>query len=117
MGYFGAVALPIVPGQEDRVRNLGEEVAQHKEEWERLNHEAGGWKSFAMFLQESPMGNLAITIWELEDPTQVRQSFTGSAHDAWWLDFLRDVHGIDIRNWPSDQPPPTPPSMVFEWRA
>jgi hypothetical protein len=52
----------------------------------------------------------------MEDPTAVRQSFTDSSHDTWWLDYLRDVHGIDIRNWPPGQPPPTPPSMVFEWR-
>src|SRR5436309_26533 len=35
VGYFGAVALPVVPGQEDRVRNFGKEVAEHQEEWER----------------------------------------------------------------------------------
>ncbi len=116
MGYLGAVALPVVPGHEERVRNFGKEVAEHQEEWERLNREAGGWKHFAMFLQESPMGNLAITTWEMEDPTAVRQSFTDSAHDTWWLDFLRDVHGIDIRNWPPGQPPPAPPPLVFEWR-
>ena len=117
MGYLGAVALPIVPGQEDRVRNFGQEVAQHQEEWERLNREAGGFTTWAMFLQETPMGNFAIQAWELEDPSKVRQSFTGSAHDTWWLDFLRDVHGIDLRNWSPDQPPPSPPPLVFEWRA
>jgi len=30
MGYFGAAALPIVPGQEDRVRNFAREVAEHQ---------------------------------------------------------------------------------------
>jgi hypothetical protein len=41
MGYLGAVAFPIVPGQEDRVRNFGEEVAKHQDEWERLMRENG----------------------------------------------------------------------------
>jgi hypothetical protein len=37
--------------------------------------------------------------------------------DTWWLDYLREVHGIDPRNWLADQPPPTPPLLVFEWKA
>lgn len=57
MGYLGAVTFPVLPGQEDRVRNFEQEVAQHQGEWERLS------------------------------------------------------------NWPADQPPPSPPPMVFEWRA
>jgi hypothetical protein len=117
MAYLGASAFPVVPGQEERVRNFGQEVALHQEEFDRLNREAGGWKHFAVFLQESPMGNLAIMTWELEDPTKVRQAFTDSPYDNWWLDYLRDVLGIDIRNWPSDQPPPSPPPQGFEWRA
>ena len=117
MGYFGAVALPVVPGQEDRVRNFGQELAQHQDEWERLNREAGGYTSFAVFLQESPMGNLAILTWEADDPSKIRMSFTDSPYDTWWLDYLRDVNGLDLRNWPADQPPPMPPPMVFGWRA
>ena len=117
MGYLGAVVFPIVPGQEDRVRNFGDEVAKHQDEWERLNREAGDWKHFAMFLQETPMGNFAINTWELEDPSKVRLAFTDTAYDQWWLDYIRDVFGLDIRNWPQDQPPPSPPPMVFEWRA
>jgi hypothetical protein len=62
------------------------------------------------------MGNLAVQTWEMEDPAAVRQSVTDSAHDTWWLDYRRDVHGIDLRNWPPGQPPPTPPPLVFEWR-
>ncbi len=117
MGYLGAVVLPIIPGQEERVRNFAQEVAQHQEEWERLNREAGGWTQFAVFLQETPMGNFAIQTWEVEDPSSVRQSFGTSPYDSWYQDYLRDVHGVDLRNWPADQPPPTPPPMVFEWRA
>lgn len=117
MGHLGAVALPVVPGQEDRVRNFGQEVAEHKAEWERLNAEAGGYTMYAVFLQETPMGNFAIHAFELDDPSKVRQLFTDSAHDTWWLDYLRDVNGIDLRNWPADQPPPAPPPLTFEWRA
>lgn len=116
MGYVGAAVFPVVPGQEDRVRNFGQEVGEHQEEWERLNREAGGWTRFNIFLQETPMGNFAIMNWELEDPSKVRLSFTDSAYDTWWLDFIRDVFGVDIRALPPDQQP-APPPMVFEWKA
>jgi len=115
MGYHGAVFFPILPGQEDRVRNFGQEVAQHHDEWEGLNREAGGFTSFRVYFQETPMGNFAIQTWEVQDPSRIRSAFTDSEFDAWWLDYLRDVHGVDIRNWPPDQPPPTPPPMVYEW--
>jgi hypothetical protein len=117
VSHFMAVAFPIVPGQEDRVRNFGQEVAQHQEEWERLNREAGGFTAFHVVLEEWPGLTVAIHSWEVEDPSKMRTAFIDSPHDAWWLDYLRDVHGIDLRNWPADQPPPTPPPLVFEWKA
>jgi hypothetical protein len=116
VGYTGAVALSIVPGQEDRVRNFEQELAPHRQEWERLNREAGGWTRFSVHFQETPMGNFMVNSWELEEPEKVRQAFTDSPFDAWWLDFLRDVNGIDLRNLPPEQAP-TPPPLVFEWRA
>ena len=115
MGMQGAVALPVVPGQEDRVRNFGQEVGAHQEEWERLNREHGGYTRYAVFLQETPMGNFALHTWEYDGPEGMRNAFTDSDHDAWWLDYLRDVNGIDLRNWPADAPPPTPPALCFAW--
>jgi hypothetical protein len=117
VGEFMAVAFQIVPGQEDRVRNFQQEVTQHQEEWERLNREAGGFTAYRVVLDKWSGLNVAIHSREVENPEKVRMAFTGSAHDTWWLDYLRDVHGIDLRNWPADQPPPTPPPLVFEWRA
>lgn len=114
MGYLTAAAFPVLPGQIERVRNFGKELQPNLEEFERLNREAGDFRRFAIFLQESPMGDLAIYVFEAEDPRTVRGSFTDSAYDTWWLDFLRDVHGLDIRSLPEVPPPPP---MVYEWKA
>lgn len=114
MSYLAAVAFPVLPGQSERVKNFGQEVEPHTEEFERLNREAGDFKRFSVFFQETPMGDLALFVLEFDDPSKMRTSFTDSAYDTWWLDYLRDVHGIDVRSLPEV---PGPPPMVFDWQA
>jgi hypothetical protein len=115
MGYLTAVAFPVLQGQAERVKNFGQEVEPHKEEFERLNRDAGDFKRFSVFLQESPMGDLALFVFEFDDPSKVRTSFTDSPYDTWWLDYLRDVHGLDLRA--ALEEGQTPPPMVFDWKA
>ncbi len=112
MGTVIAAALPILPGQSGRVGGFAEEVARHQDEYERLNRE-GTFVRHTVSLQESPSGDLAIHVFEVEDPSRIRTAFTDSPYDTWWLDYLRDVHGIDIRSMPS---PPPPAAMVFDWQ-
>jgi L-rhamnose mutarotase len=113
MGKLVASALPVLPGQVERVRNFGQEVGRFQEEWERLNRE-GTFTKYSVLLQEGPQGALAIHVWEIEDPTRARAAMTDSEYDNWWQDYLRDVHGIDLRSLPAVPPPPP---VVFEWSA
>jgi hypothetical protein len=114
MSYVSAAAFPILPGQAERVRNFGAELEEHREEFERLNREHGVFRRFSVFLQESPMGDLALYVFELADPSTVRFAFTDTPYDTWWQDYLRDVHGLDIRALPAVPPPPP---VVFDWQA
>jgi hypothetical protein len=111
MTYVSAAALPVLPGQSDRVRNFAEELEPHLKEFERLNKE-GTFTRFQVQLQESPEGDLAIYVFEVEDPSRIRSSFTSSDYDRWWLDFLRDVHGLDLRSLPET---PMPPAPAYLW--
>jgi hypothetical protein len=113
MAYITAAALPVLPGQADRCRNFKQELEAHREEWERLNHEST-FTGYHVIYQPSPMGDFAIHVFEIEDPSKVRQSFNDTPHDNWWLDWLRDIHGIDIRNMPA---PPPPGENIFSWHA
>lgn len=113
MGTLIPAALPVLPGQSDRVRNFEKEMEPHRAEFERLNKEATVTR-YTTHLQESPQGDIAIHTFEVEDPSRVPRSFTDSAYDNWWLDYLRDVHGIDIRSMPS---PPSPAMPAFEWTS
>ena len=115
MGVQIPVVLPVVPGQSDRVRNFGQEVEAHKQEFERLNREATV-TGYGVWLQETPMGDFAIHTIVAEDPTKLARVFTETDYDQWWLDYLRDVHGVDLHGVPLEQQP-TPPPQVYEWKA
>jgi hypothetical protein len=114
MGTLIVAALPVLPGQSDRVRNFGKELEEHREEFERLNREATVTR-YLSYLQELPQGDVEIVVFEAEDPTKIRQYFTGDTpYDSWWLDYLRDVHGLDLRSIPEGQWP-TGPAPTFSW--
>ena len=115
MGVQIAVAFPVVEGQRDRVVNFGRELEPNLDEWERLNREATVTR-YGVWLQESPMGDLAIVVMEADDPTKIGRAFTDSAYDRWWLDFLRDCHGIALHGL-SPEEIPSPPPQVYEWKA
>lgn len=117
MGVLIAAALPVLPGQSDRVRTFARDLEPHQEEWERLNREATVTR-YVTYLQESPQGDVAIVIMEADDPTMIRSTFTDSAYDNWWLDYLRDVHGVDMRGMhPEDYPAAATPVQVWEAKA
>ena len=114
MGVLIAAALPVLPGQSDRVRNFDRDLEPYREEWERLNREATITR-YVTYLQESPQGDVAIVIMEADDPTKIRTTFTDSAYDNWWLDYLRDVHGADLRAMkPEDYPEAAKPVQLWE---
>ena len=114
MGTLIAAALPVLPGQSDRVRNFGKELEQHRDEFDRLNKEATITR-YVSWLQESPHGDVEIIIMEADDPSRIRSYLSGdTAYDSWWLDYLRDVHGLDLRAIPEGQWP-TAPAPAFSW--
>ena len=118
MGYLGAYALPVVSGQEDRVRNFDKELRDNGlvEAFEELNRNATVSR-YATFLQEDPTGGpaLAITTLEVDDPTRLQRQFGDTAYDRWWTAYLSEVHGLpDLTGVPVDQMP-SPPPLVYSW--
>ena len=113
MAYVASAAFPVLPGKADRVRNFAQEVAPHKAEFDRLCRDAGAFRYFNVTLQPSPMGDLCIYSFVFDDPGKVRMRFSNSDYDKWWTDFVKDVHGIDLRA----PDIPSPPPSVFTWEA
>ena len=111
MSFMAAVALPVLPGKAQRVRNIGKEIAQHQAEWDRLCRE-GTFRNYNVTLQESTAGDLCIYSMVVDDPGKVRMTFGDGEYDRWWLAFVRDVHGVDL-----SAGGPAPPPSVYTWQA
>ena len=111
MSYVFAGAFPVLPGKSDRVRNFERELAPHRAEWDRLSQE-GTFRMYTVTLQSGPQGDIAIYSMELADPSRARARFTDSPHDRWWVEYMKDVHGVDL-----DVVQSAPPPTVFTWLA
>jgi len=110
MAWFVA-ALPVVPGKEGRAKRLEEELRAHWKRYEELNRNAG-LKRHMEFLQESPLGTIAITIYEADDLSKLGRAFGDDAYDGWWVARLEDVFGFDPRHM--TQPKLT---LLLDWKA
>ena len=118
MGILVSYAVPVLPGQEDRVRNFEQELRDNglMEDFEALNDQATVSR-IQTNLQEDPAGGpaIAITTMEVEDPTRVGREFGDSAYDKFWTTYLTEVHGFpNLTGIPTDQMP-SPPPVVFSW--
>src|SRR5919106_5024092 len=107
-----AFAMPVLPGRSERVAGFGKELEPLRDEFEQLNRRATISRQL-MFLQRTPMGDVIVNVWEIDDPAKVDREFTDSAYDRWFVDFSKDVVGLDPRG-PSDL---ELPELIFSWSA
>jgi hypothetical protein len=109
MSHLFAAALPVLLGQSDRVRNFANELQRFRDQYDGLNDKTTVARH-VVWLQPGPEGDTAIHVMDIEELSHLGRSFTASPYDEWWLDFLKDVHGVDLRN----SPPPPAPELVFD---
>jgi hypothetical protein len=109
-----AFAAPILPGKTEQDREdmrscaWGERQAAH--EASRASH---GVTREAVWIQPTPMGDLAIVYLEADD---LPAAFAGLASsqepfDVWFREQVRDVHGINLEDgFP-------PPEQILDFRS
>jgi len=94
-----AFAVPILPGKTETSRDgtrsavEGERKAAHESSRERH-----GISREAVWLQQTPGGDLVVVYLEAKDP-QAAFAGMGSSQepfDQWFRDHVREVHGIDL---------------------
>jgi hypothetical protein len=75
-----AFALPILPGQEDLVRSLGEAVSgsgELREEYEESRKRLG-IREEKVWVQRTPIGQSIIVYWETDDPQRTLREIADS---------------------------------------
>ncbi len=93
-----AVAIPILPGKTEHWRRLVAELnGPRSSDFEASRRRLGVHER--TFLQSTPMGDMVIVTLEGEDPQGAFARFVGSNDDftRWFLDQVKEVHGIDLR--------------------
>ncbi len=113
-----ASAVPLVPGKTDRYRNLAAELEPHLEEYASLNARFQVGRH-AFWINHARNGtDLGVSVYEIapEGLAEMKQRVwdPSSPYDRWWLEFVRDVNGVDMLIEPSHAAPPEP---VFAWEA
>jgi hypothetical protein len=112
-------ARPIRPGRTDRVRRLADELGPHRADYDALNA-AYRIRSHVMWVSHLVGGvDLWVNIYDMDpaDMARMRQRTWDperSAYDRWWLGWVQDVFGVDMR---AQGGLAAPPEAVFEWQA
>jgi hypothetical protein len=79
-----AFALPILPGQEDLVRRVGEAVSgsgEFREEYEESRKRLG-IREEKVWVQRTPIGASIIVYWETEDPQRTLREIAASQDEV-----------------------------------
>jgi hypothetical protein len=109
-----AMTLPILPGQAEGIRRMRDEaLGPRRSEYEESRRRMGVTKEQA-WVQTTPMGQIVIVYWEVDDPQRALRQMAESQDqfDIWFRQFIENVHGVDIAQ---EQPPAS--EFVFDWEA
>jgi hypothetical protein len=111
-----AFTLPILPGQEEIVRRMGEAVSgsgelreQYEESRKRL-----GISEERVWVQKTPIGQAIIVYWETEDPQRTLRQMA-DAQDEFDKQFRELIESaapaIDLT-----KDHPLPNELLFQWQ-
>ncbi len=110
-----AFALPILPGQEDLVRSLGEAVSgsgELREEYEESRKRLG-IREEKVWVQRTPIGASILVYWETDDPQRTLREIADSQDevDKRFKELIEDAApALDL-----SQENPLSNELLFEW--
>ncbi len=112
-----AFALPVLPGQEENMRRLSEEVlasGQLRDAYEESRRKLGITREMA-WLQPTPVGDMVIVYWESDDMQYVLREIAASQDhfDSRFRQFIQS--SVPGMGFPSEEPLAN--QLLFEWQA
>jgi hypothetical protein len=111
-----AAVYPILPGKTEAWKQFTKEMSGERKNEHAASRKRLGIKQETAFLQQTPMGDLAVIIMDMD--MEIPQLFQGFAQsnepfDVWFREKVKEFHGVDVT-----QPPPgSPPEKYFDYRA
>jgi hypothetical protein len=112
-----AFTLPILPGQEETVRRMGEAVSgsgEFREEYE-ASRKRLGISEERVWVQRTPIGYAIVVYWETEDPQRTFREMADSQEE-----FDRHFRRLIETAAPAvdfDQKQPLFNDLLFEWQG
>jgi len=110
-----AMTLPLLPGKTEAWQHWVQEMAGARLSEFQASRKGLGITREASFLQQTPVGDMAILYIEAEDIARAFQGLATSQHpfDVLFRQKTQEFFGLDLA-----QPPSGPlPETVFDWRA
>ena len=108
-----AFAVPILPGKLDAWRSFLHSMREDRRAEYQESRTRLGISREMIWHQHTPNGDLALILWEGDDPEQIFQRLATSPErfDVWFREQAREVHGLDF-----GQPPTRPPAeRLLDW--
>ena len=110
-----AYSVPILPGKTEEWKRFCRELLESRRNEYEASRRRIGIKRECAYLQQTPLGDMAVIYIEADGIARVNQSLATSddPFDKWFRGRVLDIHGIDLT-----QPlPGQRPEIVFEWDA
>ena len=110
-----AMALPLLPGKTENWKRWVQEMAGSRLREFQASRKRLGISREASFLQQTPMGDMAVLYIEAKD---IAHTFQGLATSQDPFDVLFRQQTLEFFGFDLAQPPAgPPPATVFDWRA
>lgn len=112
-----AFSLPILPGQEEEVRRIGELVSESGELREEYTASRSklGITAEKVWMQRTPIGQAMIVYWETEDPQRTLREIADSQDE-----FVKQFRELIMNSAPAvdlSREQPLPNELLFSWEA
>ncbi len=112
-----AFALPILPGQEDAVRSMGEAVSgsgELRKEYEESRKRLGISEE-KVWIQRTPIGHSMIVYWETEDPQRIFREIANSQDE--FDKRFRQLIGSAAPAIDFGEEEPLSSELLFSWQG
>jgi hypothetical protein len=93
-----AFVFPVLPGKAEQARLFGKEIAGPRASEMDASRRPLGVTREAVWVNETPMGDIGIVLIEAEDVAEANRRFAESTEpfDVWFKETILDFSGVDF---------------------